>query len=230
MPLELFQSLFRTSASESVDVRPFLLCLAAALAVGLFLAGVHALSGGSSKSFILTLSILPAVVCVVIMMVNGNMGTGVAVAGAFSLVRFRSAPGTAREIGAIFIAMAAGLMLGMGYLAYCVLFTLLICLAVLVIDRIDLGEKKAALCKTMTVTIPEDLNYAHVFDDLLKNYTSYHRVTRVRTSDMGSLFKITYDLRLKTLEMEKPLIDGIRVRNGNLEITVSPMQTAGNEL
>lgn len=226
---DLFQSLF-TTGTTAIGLSDFLICLAAALVSGIFLGWSHAASGGSSRSFVVTVSILPAVVCMVIMMVNGNMGTGVAVAGAFSLVRFRSAPGSAREIGCIFIAMAAGLMMGMGYLAYGAMFTLLICLTTAALDRLGIGSRRAELSKTMTVTIPEDLNYSHVFDDLLEDYTSFHRITRVRTTDMGSLFKITYDLRLKSPEMEKYLIDGIRVRNGNLEITVSPMQSVSNEL
>lgn len=230
MSLNLFEGIFDSDLVNTITVSQFLLCMTVALVTGLFLALAYSYKANSSKSFVITLATLPAVVCVVIMMVNGNVGTGVAVAGTFSLVRFRSVPGSAKEISAIFIAMGAGLMLGMGYLGYGVLFTFIVSLVTIIYNQIGFGEKKNSLDKTITVTIPEDLNYTNIFDDLMEKYTYSHSVVNVKTTNLGSLFKITYNLKLKNAQIEKDFIDDIRVRNGNLEITVSPMQTVGNEL
>ena len=178
-----------------------------------------------------TLALLPAVVCVVIMMVNGNVGTGVAVAGAFSLVRFRSVPGSAKEICIIFLAMGTGLVVGMGYLGYAFLFAILLGGMTVVYSRLGFGaRKKGSLYKTLRITIPEDLDYTGVFDPILKEYTSDFELTQVRTTHMGSLFRLTYDLTLSSPGIEKELIDKLRCRNGNLEITVSKQETTIAEL
>ncbi|MGL6057122.1 MAG: DUF4956 domain-containing protein, partial [Culicoidibacterales bacterium] len=200
--------------------------VAVSLGVGFFLSLVYTYKNHASKSFVVTLATLPVVVCVVIMMVNGK----VAVAGAFSLVRFRSVPGTAKEIGAIFIAMSAGLLLGMGYLGYAVLFTVIVSAITFLYSQSSFGENHQPLDKTVTVTIPEDLNYTNVFDDLMAQYTTSHKLTLVKTTNMGSLYKLTYNIKLKNFEDEKAFIDAMRVRNGNLEISVSPLQTLNNEL
>ena len=177
------------------------------------------------------LALLPAVVCVVIMMVNGNVGAGVAVAGAFSLVRFRSVPGTAREIGAIFLAMGAGLICGMGYIAYAVLFSLVLSAMSVIYGCFDFGVgKKAALYKTLHITIPEDLDYTGVFEELLSEYASQWELVQVKTTNMGSLFRLIYNLTLRSGAKEKELIDKLRCRNGNLEISVSKQETNAYEL
>ena len=183
-----------------------------------------------NAGFVRTLAILPAVVCIVIMMVNGNVGTGVAVAGAFSLVRFRSVPGSAKEIGAIFIAMGAGLVSGMGYLGYAVLYTVILSLVMALYVQIRAWEKNAGSEKTMVITIPEDLDYTEVFDDLLEAYTSRYELTEVKTTNMGSLFKLTYQLSLKDTSKEKEMIDHLRCRNGNLEIMVKNQETTTTSL
>lgn len=184
-----------------------------------------------TKSFVATLALLPAVVCVVIMMVNGNVGTGVAVAGAFSLVRFRSVPGSAKEIGAIFLAMGTGLVVGMGYFGYAFLCALLLGLVSALYSRLDFGTKKRnAMYKTLHITIPEDLDYTDVFAPILKKYASEWELIMVKTTNMGSLFRLTYDLKLKSPDKEKEMIDKLRCRNGNLEITISHQETAISEL
>ena len=227
----LFRGIFDTDMTRVITVTDFLLCVGVALVAGLLLAGSYMYRSRYTKSFVMTLALLPAVVCVVIMMVNGNVGTGVAVAGAFSLVRFRSVPGTAKEISMLFVAMGAGLIAGMGYLGYCVLFVLVLCLFCLLYSHLDLGAKKnAALYKTLTVTIPEDLNYTEVFEDILKEYTAKYELVRVRTANLGSLYRLTYDVTLKDATREKELIDAIRCRNGNLEISVSRQDHTVTEL
>ena len=178
-----------------------------------------------------TLALLPAVVCVVILLVNGNVGTGVAVAGAFSLVRFRSVPGTAKEITTLFLAMGAGLIAGMGYLGYAVLFTVVMCAVFLLYNALDFGARRnAASYKTLAVTIPEDLDYTGVFDDIFAEYTAAHDLVSVKTTNMGSMFRLTYQVTLRDAAREKEMLDKIRCRNGNLEILISTQDTTVAEL
>ena len=185
----------------------------------------------SSESFAITLALLPASVCVVIMMINGNIGAGVAVAGAFSLVRFRSAAGTGREISAVFIAMGAGLIAGMGYLAYAVLFALLLGLMMMAYTAMRLGvSRRGAQYRQLRITIPESLNYEHVFDPVLVSYTSQNTLRHVKTTNMGSLFRLTYDLTLLPGVSEKKLLDELRCLNGNLEISLSCQELEGSGL
>ena len=227
----IFSGIFDSSTAAVIAPGKFLLCVAVSLALGLLLALAYIHRARGTKSFVATVAMLPAVVCVVIMMVNGNIGAGVAVAGVFGLVRFRSVPGTAREIGIIFLAMGAGLIAGMGYLGYAALFTVIMCAVTLVYNRLDFGTKKAAaLCKTLRVTIPEDLDYTEVFEDAFARYTSDRELTQVKTTNMGSLFRLTYDITLRSAAAEKALIDQLRTRNGNLEITVYRQETVSNEL
>jgi hypothetical protein len=184
-----------------------------------------------TKSFVVTLALLPAVVCVVIMMVNGNVGTGVAVAGAFSLVRFRSVPGTAKEICTLFLAMGAGLIVGMGYIAFALLFTVIMCIIFVICNRLDFGTKKnGAIFKTLTITIPEDLDYTGAFDDIFSEFTSSSDLVRVKSTNMGSMFKLTYNIELRDALKEKEMLDKLRCRNGNLEIVVSKQESISAEL
>lgn len=228
---EIFRGLFDAETTAVITVGDFLLCVLVSLAVGLMLAGSYMYRCRYTRSFVFTLLMLPAVVCVVIMMVNGNVGTGVAVAGAFSLVRFRSVPGTAREISMLFVAMGAGLIAGMGYLAFALLFTLLMSVLTLVFSRVSFGAKRNnSKYKTMTITIPEDLDYSGIFDEIFHRYATAWELTRVKTTNMGSMFRLTYDLTLKDTGKEKAMLDELRCRNGNLEISVSPQSTMVTEL
>lgn len=227
----IFQGIFDTQSTVVISVPEFLLCIGVTLVIGLILAVVYTYRNRYTKSFLATLALLPAIVCVVIMMVNGNVGAGVAVAGAFSLVRFRSVPGTAKEIGAIFLGMCAGLIAGMGYLGYAVLFTVVLCGVMMLYSRLDFGSRKnGEKYKVLHITIPEDLDYTGAFDEVLGEYTSSHELVQVKTTNMGSLFRLTYNLVLNSSEEEKELIDKLRCRNGNLEISVSRRETAAFEL
>lgn len=232
MSLEtVFRGLFDTQTTKVIGISDFLLCIGFALIAGLIIALSYMVGTQYTKSFVVTLALLPAIVCMVIMTVNGNVGVGVAVAGAFSLVRFRSVPGSAKEIGVIFLAMGAGLIVGMGYLAFSILFTVILCAMFLIYNRLGFGAKKnAATYKTVSITIPEDLDYSGVFDEVFSQYTTSFELVRVKTTNMGSMFRLTYNIALKDTGKEKELIDLLRCRNGNLEITVSRQDTSGSEL
>ncbi len=228
---QLFKGVFDTEMTAVISVPDFLLCIGFSLLLGLLIALSYMYRTRYTKSFVLTLTLLPAVVCVVIMMVNGNVGAGVAVAGAFSLVRFRSVPGTAREIATLFLAMGAGLVSGMGYLGFALLFTVLMCAAFLLYSRFDFGaQKNGAVYKILNITVPEDLDYTGIFDDIFKRYTTSCELVRVKTTNMGSLFRLTYQITLRSPQQEKEMIDALRCRNGNLEIAVSRQDSTAMEL
>lgn len=227
----IFTGLFDTTATTVISVPDFIICIVVSLIIGAFITWVYTYKSRYTASFAITLAMLPAVVCIVIMMVNGNVGAGVAVAGAFSLVRFRSVPGTAKEIGTIFLAMAAGLIAGMGYLAFAVLFTLIMGMVMLVLNISGFGtHKRDTSDRTLRITIPEDLNYGSAFDDLFEKYLTGCEIVSVKTTNMGSLYKLTYHITLKDLAMEKSFIDELRCRNGNLEIAIMQQEVNTNEL
>ena len=227
----LFNGLFDTEYTSVISIGDFLACIAASLVIGLIMAAAYMVKTRYTKSFIVTLALLPAVVCVVIMMVNGNIGAGVAVAGAFSLVRFRSVPGSAKEIVSLFLAMGAGLIAGMGYIGYALLFTVILSLVLVLYSFLDFGAKKnAALCKTLRITMPEGLDYTGVFEDIFERYTSYHELLSVKTTNLGSLFRLTYDVTLRDPNLEREFIDELRCRNGNLEINLSKQTLSNVEL
>lgn len=226
---KLFEGVMETESVPLIGFSNFVLCVGAALLIGVFIALVYTYKTNYTKSFVVTLATLPSVVCMIIMMVNGSLGVGVAVAGAFSLVRFRSVPGTAKEIGAIFIAMGTGLAAGMGYIGYAFLFSLIVNLMILIYTASSMGDGKSNQ-RTMRITIPEDLDYTNVFEDLFNNYTSDSQLVSVKTSSMGSLFKLTYDIMLVDTKDEKEFIDELRCRNGNLEIIMAKQASIPNEL
>lgn len=226
-----FQGVFDTTAT-SLQLGDFFLCMGVSLAIGIFLAFAYSIKNDYSQSFLLTLALIPAVVCVVIMMVNGNIGAGIAVAGAFSLVRFRSAPGSAKEICAIFLAMGVGLLTGMGYLGYGTVFAVVLGGAMIIFNTLNIGNSRRPLLnKTLHITIPENLEYEGVFEDLLNTFTSKAQLVNVKTTNMGSLYKLTYDVTLREFGREKEFLDQIRTRNGNLEVSISKKeQNVGSEL
>ncbi|MBR1861241.1 MAG: DUF4956 domain-containing protein [Lachnospiraceae bacterium] len=225
----IFNSIFDLTA-ETIPFTQFIICVGVSMVIGVFLAWLYSIRNKASKSFLISIAIMPAIVCVVIMMVNGNVGAGVAVAGAFSLVRFRSQPGSAREISTIFIAMGAGLIAGMGYLAYAAVFTIAMALIMTLLTFIRFKGSDDDMKKELRITIPEDLNYSDVFTDILDEYTSESELVSVKTSNMGSLFKLRYKVLLKDITKEKEFMDMLRTRNGNLEISMSNQEVIPNEL
>ncbi len=216
---ELFNSIFETN-EQTIGVGSFLLCILFGLIVGAMYYFAYTFKNKVTTSFKTSVALLPVVVCVVIMMVNGNIGIGVAIAGAFSLVRFRSAQGNAKEIVVIFMTMCSGLILGVGYLAYATLFTLIMCLLILGSNIISKKVNNRNQNRVLKVTIPEDLDYEDVFADIFNNYFEEVELKKVKTTNMGSLFRLTYDIKLKKDKSEKELIDELRIKNGNLEIMI----------
>lgn len=221
----MFTSIFETTATLSIT--DALICMVASLALGLVVALTHTLTKKYSKNFITVLVLLPLLVQVVIMMVNGNLGTSIAIMGAFGLIRFRSMPGTSRELLSIFEAMAIGLSIGMGHIIFAVVFTIITSLTILLLSITKFGETKNK--QTLKILIPEDLDYTEVFEEIFKTYTTEHEITKVKTTNLGSMYEITYDVIVKEKE-EKKFIDELRTRNGNLNITLNHKKIETGEL
>ncbi len=220
--MNIFKSVI--DSTKGITVQSFLICLVAAALLGFVIAVVHMYKTRCSQSFAVTLTLLPALVAIIILMVNGNIGTGIAVAGAFSLTRFRSQPGTGREISSIFFAMVAGLACGTGYIALAVIFVLVVGLLSIFYLSIGFGGKDAGV-KELSVVIPENLDYSEIFDDLFNSYTKSHELVRVRTTNMGSMYKLKYEVAMKNDVSEKKFMDEIRMRNGNLEVMLGRVET-----
>lgn len=215
-----FSSVFGTAESlvGAVSAADFLLCCVFSVVLGAACAGVYMFRHSYSKNFVVTLALLPLIVQMVITLVNGNLGAGIAVMGVFNLVRFRSIPGSAKDIGSVFLAMAIGLATGMGFIVLAVLFTIIVAIVNVGYMLSPFGKQKEPE-KTLKITIPDDLEYDGVFDDVLKRYTDEHELTMVQTTNMGSLFLLEYAVRMKQPGTEKRMIDELRCRNGNLKIT-----------
>lgn len=213
----MIDELFASALSDTITASGFMICTISSLILGGIIALASMYKSNASPSFIITLALIPAVVQMVIMLVNGNIGAGIAVMGAFNLVRFRSIPGTAKEICSIFMAMAVGLATGMGYIAVAAVFTVLILLVNLLYLATGFGQKKKSI-KELKITIPENLDYTGIFDDLFEKYASRCELVRVRTTNMGSLYQLFYHIELKNSALEKEMLDNIRCRNGNLDI------------
>ena len=222
----LFYDIFTDTA---VDPAMMMLAIGVSLLLGLVIAKVYQFKTVYSKSFVMSLALLPTLIAIVIFLVNGSLGAGVAVMGAFSLIRFRSAPGGAKELVSIFLVMTIGIAIGMGYLVFATVFTLIMSLAMLLLEVGNFGQMKHSM-RQLTIVIPESLDYESIFDDIFNKAANHVELVNVKTSDMGSLFKIKYIIQLNGRMTEKELIDALRTRNGNLEIAISRYITKENEL
>lgn len=223
---QLFYDVFTDAA---VDPAMMMLAIGVSLLLGLVIAKVYQFKTVYSKSFVMSLALLPTLIAIVIFLVNGSLGAGVAVMGAFSLIRFRSAPGGAKELVSIFLVMTIGIAIGMGYLVFAIVFTLIMSLVVLLLEVVNFGQMKHSM-RQLTIVIPESLDYESIFDDIFNKAANHVELANVKTSDMGSLFKIKYIIQLNGRMTEKELIDALRTRNGNLEIAISRYITKENEL
>ena len=223
---QLFNDVFTSTAVKPLTM---LEAIGVAFILGLVVAKVYQYKTVYSKSFVMSLALLPALIAVVIFLVNGSLGAGVAVMGAFSLIRFRSAPGGAKELVSIFLAMTIGIAIGMGYLVFAGTFTLIMSVAIVLLETINFGQMKHSI-RQLTIVIPESLDYESIFDDIFDKATNHLELASVKTSDMGSLFKLKYIIQLNGKMTEKELMDALRTRNGNLEIAISRYITKENEL
>ena len=205
----------------------YLIGAAIALLCGALVAMVSSFRSHTTKSFFVTLVILPFAVQTVIFMVNGNVGTGIAVAGAFSLVRFRSLPAKAKDIISIFVSMTAGLACAAGFMGIAILFTVVACVFFVLLSSIKMRSDKA---QELRITIPENINFVGVFDDLFEKYTAKNELLSVKSANMGSLYKLTYRIEMKNQNDIREFIDELRVRNGNLEIAIFKIEGNAEEL
>lgn len=209
--------MFNSVIGADMTVAAFCMCMGMSILLGVLSALVFSARNFHSSSFAQSLAMLPPIVTLVIMMVNGNIGAGLAVAGTFALVRFRSVPGTAREITGLFLTVAIGLACGMGYIGFAALFFVIMALLAGALTALHFGEG-GSFRRQLKITIPENLDYDGLFDDLFEKYTNKHELVRVRTTNMGTLYELTYSVNLKSAEISKQFIDDIRCRNGNLNI------------
>lgn len=220
----LFKNIIETQVTPAI----YFICLGVALALGFCISLAFMYKNRYTKSFVVTLTIIPSVVSLLIMIINGNIGTGIVVAGAFSLVRFRSAQGSAREIGYIFVATAVGIAIGTGFVGLAVIFAIVLIALTLILTATRFGEAKSTE-RDLKITIPESLDYTYVFDDIFEKYALSAELLKVRTTNMGSLYRLHYRIRLKDALKEKEFIDELRIRNGNLDIICSYVFTDTDE-
>ncbi len=220
-------SIFNSVLTGSFSVGIYLLCLLFAGLCGAITALALQRESTASRSFLLSLVVLPIIVATVILMVNGSVGTGIAVAGAFSLVRFRSAAGKARDITAIFLVMTAGLACAAGYIAAALLFTVIASALMALLSRVPMRCERFM---ELHVTVPESLHFADAFDDLFRQYTKSWKLMKAKTSNMGSLYKLDYKIEMKEPNAMQEFLDALRCRNGNLEIALLNANEGGDEL
>lgn len=227
----MFNSIFQESTGNVITTGDIFLALGVALLSGVVFATMCFYKTRSTKSFLMATSLLPMVVALVIILVNGNIGAGIAIAGAFSLVRFRSAAGTAKEICIIFISMAAGLAFGMGFLAYGAIFMVGAGAVLMLCETLKIWERKPVLKeKNVRITLPENLDYTSVFNDIFDKYAERYDMVKMKTTNMGSMFRVDYHIVMKDITKEKEMVDELRMRNGNLEVVVQRTDYTGSEL
>lgn len=224
----MLESIFSTLPAE-VTITEILISAGASVLFGIIIALIYMYKNSYSKNFVVTLALLPVMVQLVIMLVNGNLGAGVAVMGAFSLIRFRSVPGNARDISSIFLSMGVGLATGMGYIGVAAIFVALVALLNLIFFSSSFGERNGSV-KELKITIPESLDFESVFDDIFDKYAASRELIRVKTTNMGSLFELHYSIALKNEAFQKKMIDEIRCRNGNLNISCGRPSSLKEEL
>lgn len=223
----MFESILNNNIG-TLSITTTMICMVVALFLGVVIAFVHMMSGRYNKNFLITISVLPAIVQIIIMMVNGNLGTSVAILGAFGLIRFRSVAGTSREITSVFLAMAIGLATAMGYITFAIVTTVIICIALIGFSKIPIGEHKKE--RKLKVVIPENLDFSNIFDDIFQKYLEKYSLEKVKTTNMGSMFELTYNVILKDELKQKELIDELRCKNGNLNIILERLEIGENEL
>lgn len=208
--------MFNSIIDSSISLGSALTIFGSAVVLGLIISLIHMKSNKCSKNMAITLAVLPFLVSIVIIMVNGNLGTGIAVVGAFSLVRFRSIPGNSKEIAMIFFSMAVGLALGTGYVGYALIVTIIGSILVYILSNTKFGETNNT--RKLRLTVPEDVDYTKEFNNIFEKYTTKHNLLKVKTTNLGSLFELTYEIDMNG--NEKEFIDELRTHNGNLKVAI----------
>lgn len=219
----MLNSIFGSSTSSSIGLTEVLISMIIAIILGFIIALVHKKTSKYSKNFLITIPLLPILVEAVMLMVNGNLGTSVAIMGAFSLVRFRSIPGTSKEILIVFFAMAVGLSCGMGQIWFAIILTVIGCLLLLLLNKVNVFEKEKGE-KKLKILIPENLEYDTVFEDIFNECTNKVVLEKTKTTNMGSMFELSYKVKIKSGISEKEFIDKLRTRNGNLKISLERVE------
>ena len=222
-------SLFSSIFTSTFTLGQFLIAVLASLVLGFVVSIYYMFRNTYSKSFVPSLMLIPAIECVVIIMINGNMGAGIAVAGSFALIRFRSARGSAKDLTAIFMAMAIGIICGTGYIGIAVLFTLIVCAVGMFLSFAKYGECDGKM-RYLKITVPENLNYDETFEEVLDNYCSSYEIEKVKTLSLGSLFRVDYSIVMKDTSKIKAMVDDLRIRNNNLEIVCGKEAVSKEEL
>ncbi len=231
--MDILKSIFTKNVDgveiTSLETLDVFICIGAAIALGLVIACCYMFRNEYSRNLIISISIMPVIVAVLIMLVSGSIGAAIAVGGVFALTRFRSAQGTSREITQILLAMATGLTLGLGYIFIAIILVVVVEAMCIIFSLTKFGEASSKR-RTLKVTIPEELDYNELFDDLFEKYTNSATLVKVKLKNLGTLFQLTYDITLKDVKLEKQFIDEIRVRNANLDILCSRVITGSDEL
>ena len=222
----MIESIFSTSEA-TISMENFLICIGVAIVLGIIVAFTHKLTTKTTPNFMLTIALLPVLVQVVILLINGNLGTSLAVAGAFSLIKFRSMPGNSKEIISVFWSMAIGLALGMGYVTLACLITVIVAIIIFAFNKLENSIEKT---RNLKIVIPENLDYENVFEDLLNQYTKKYELIKAKTTNMGSMYELLYNITLKDGIKEKEFLDEIRVRNGNMLVMLERQQLSEVEL
>lgn len=219
----MLESLITSTNGESFTLTNTLLIISTSIVLGIIISLVYMRNQnkeGYSSSFALTLIMLPIIISIIILLVGNNVARAFSLAGAFSIIRFRSAPGDPKDISYVFFTLAVGLACGMGYVAYAVLFTVILSLVLIILDMMNFGKAKGKAVQ-LKITIPEDLNYDGVFDEILEKYSNKWTLEKIKTRDFGALYELNYQLNLNSDVDQKKLIDDLRVRNGNLNIALT---------
>lgn len=219
----MLEDIFQSSAAETLSLKTTVLIVLSSLALGLVISAVYILTHrkeGYNAGFTITLIMLPAIISMIILLVGSSVARAFSLAGAFSLIRFRSAPGDAKDIAYVFFSVAVGLACGMGFIAYAALFAIMLCAVMALLQAVRFGTRGSAPMR-LRITIPENMDYQGVFDETLSRFTSSYKLVRVRTAEFGSLFELSYDVYVKDMSRSKKLMDALRTKNGNLNVTLS---------
>ncbi len=211
------------SATETLTFGGTLIIIGSSLVLGLFISLVYIFTHKNDEytgSFTVSLIMLPAIIAMIILLVGSNVARAFSLAGAFSLIRFRSSPGDSKDISYVFFTVGVGLACGMGFIGYAALFALILCLVMVVLEKLKFGNRPH-IAMQLKIVLPEDMDYHGVFDNILEEYAFTHKLVKVKTAEFGSLFELTYELTIKDMSKTKELIDKLRCKNGNLNVILS---------